>query len=96
MAATVNFILGRAGSGKTAACFAALAENERKGIRSLLIVPDRATFETERALSSYLGGGMLFTSVVSFTRLARRVLDDAGNRTAYLSKQGRLMLLRRV
>ncbi|MBR6006544.1 MAG: exodeoxyribonuclease V subunit gamma, partial [Clostridia bacterium] len=42
------------------------------------------------------GGGMLFTSVVSFTRLARRVLDDAGNRTAYLSKQGRLMLLRRV
>lgn len=96
MAASVQFIIGRAGSGKTRRIYEALAENERRGRRSLLIVPDRATFETERELSRFLGGGLLFTSVVSFTRLAARVLGDSGDARAYLSKQGRMMLIRRV
>ena len=95
-AAKVRFIIGRAGSGKTRVVYEAIAENERAGRRSLLIVPDRATFETEKELSVFLGGGMLFSSVLSFTRLAKRVLEDAGDSRAYLSKQGRMMLIRRI
>lgn len=94
--AKVKFILGRAGSGKTRTVYEALAENERRGKRSFLIVPDRATFQTERELSVFLGGGMLYTSVLSFTRLARRTLDAVGDRSVYLSAQGRRMLIRRV
>ena len=88
-----QFIIGRAGSGKTRVVYEAIAENERAGRRSLLIVPYRATFETEKELSVFLGGGMLFSSVLSFTRLAKRVLEDAGDSRAYLSKQGRMMLI---
>ena len=96
MAAQVKFIIGRSGSGKTRAVYERIRENERAGKRSLLIVPDRATFETERELSAYLGKGMLFASVLSFTRLARKLLDEAGVRTHFLSPQGRQMLVRRV
>lgn len=96
MAAQVKFIIGRSGSGKTRAVFERIRENERAGKRSLLIVPDRATFETERELSAFLGSGMLYASVLSFTRLARRLLDEAGVRTRFLSPQGRQMLVRRV
>lgn len=102
MPATVKFILGRSGSGKTHAVFEVIVERERRAARSYLIVPDRATFETERALSEAAAqasgrtGGMLYTSVVSFTRLAHRVLAETGNSRAYLSSEGRLMLLRRI
>ena len=96
MQADVKFIFGRSGSGKTHAVFSAIAENEANSRRSLLIVPDRATFETEKALAAFLGGGMLETSVLSFTRLASRINADAGERRAFLSAQGRRMLERRI
>ncbi len=102
MSANVKFILGRSGSGKTRAVFGAIIERERRGERSFLIVPDRAAFETERALSEAIGasiggaGGMMHTTACSFTRLAYRVLAETGGGKAYLSSEGRLMLLRRI
>ena len=102
MSASVKFILGRSGSGKTHAVFSAIIERELRGEASVLIVPDRATFETERALGAAIGeaagrpGGMMHTSVVSFTRLAHRVLSETGSRHTNLSSEGRLMLLRRI
>ena len=50
-AAKVRFIIGRAGSGKTRVVYEAIAENERAGRRSLLIVPDRATFVLKKILN---------------------------------------------
>ena len=96
MSARVDFIVGRSGSGKTEAVFEAIARNERAGVRSFLIVPDRETFEVERALSIRLGKGLFNTSVLSFTRLANRVIEETGRSLAYLSAQGRRMLIRRV
>ena len=102
MSATVKFILGRSGSGKTRAVFDEIIERERRGERSFLIVPDRAAFETERALSEAVGeasggaGGMMHTTACSFTRLAYRVLSETGGNKAYLSSEGRLMLIRRI
>ncbi|MBR5948012.1 MAG: PD-(D/E)XK nuclease family protein [Clostridia bacterium] len=102
MSATVKFILGRSGSGKTRAVFDAIIEREKRDERSFLIVPDRAAFETERALSEAVGeangstGGMMHTTACSFTRIAHRVLAETGNSRAYLSSEGRLMLLRRI
>ena len=101
MSANVKFILGRSGSGKTRTVFDAIIERELRGKRSFLIVPDRAAFETERALSEAIGeaggaGGMMHTTACSFTRLAYRVLSETGGSRAYLSSEGRLMLLRRI
>ena len=96
MPAKVNFIIGRAGTGKTHRIYSHIARNEKTAKRSVLIVPDRATFETERSLSEYIGGGILYTSVLSFTTLARRVLTETGNRKTFLSSQGRQMLVRRI
>lgn len=91
-----TFIVGRAGSGKSRMILDRIAKREKAGLRSVLIVPDRATFETERALSERLGGGILYTYVLSFTSLARRVLSETGDTRALLSSQGRQMLVRRT
>lgn len=96
MPARTTFIMGRACSGKSSYVYDLIAKNEARGVRSLLIVPDRATFETEKQLSLHIGSGILYASVLSFTSLARRVLAETGEARAYLSSQGRRMLVRRT
>lgn len=41
MPAKVNFIIGRAGTGKTHSIYSHIARNEKAAKRSVLIVPDR-------------------------------------------------------
>ena len=96
MSAELTVIMGRAGTGKTHYMMTRIAENEKKGIRSALIVPERATYETERQLSELLGGGIIYTYVLSFTSLASRVLKEKGDDKRFLTKQGRQMLIRRA
>ena len=96
MAAEMTVIMGRAGTGKTHYMMTKIAENEKKGLRSALIVPERATYETERQLSELLGGGIIYTYVLSFKSLAARVLKEKGNGRRFLTQQGRQMLIRRA
>ena len=51
MSAKVTFIMGRSGSGKTELILNRIKQNELNGRRSVLIVPDRASFESEKRLS---------------------------------------------
>lgn len=97
MKAKLEFILGRAGSGRTRALFGRIERLKAAGSSAeiILIVPEQATFETERLLSEYLSGGLFGITVTSWSGLSRRVLDSLGNRRAFLSPQGRVMLLRR-
>ena len=96
MAAPVTFLVGRAGSGKTRLIRQLVAECTARGERAALIVPEQFTFETERELAAFLPGGLLFTSVFSFTSLARRVLKETGERSVFLSRQGRRMVIRKA
>lgn len=101
MKARLELILGRAGSGRTQAIFTRIAalisasRDENKKGEIILIVPEQATFETERLLSERLSGGLFGVTVTSWSGLSRRVLDSLGERRAFLSPQGRVMLLRR-
>lgn len=97
MTAKLGFILGRSGSGKTERIFARIAQIRREGLPGevFMIVPEQATFETERLLSARLSGGLFGVTVTSWSGLARRMLDSLGTRRAFLSPQGRVMLLRR-
>ena len=98
----LRLVAGRAGSGKTTHCLDAvrrrLAESRIRGPRLLLIVPEQAALQTERALlerSPYKTLGRC--EVLGFRRLARRILDSVTSplpRT--ISATGREMILRRL
>ena len=96
---SVEFILGRSGTGKTRCCVDAVAEALSKGEdghRLLLLVPEQATYQAERAvLSRGKVAGYNRLSVLSFSRLEYMLL---GSRTATgsLSRIGRTMIVQRI
>lgn len=98
MSARLEFIIGRAGSGKTEELYSRIAEVKAagEGRECFVIVPEQATFETEKRLSERLSGGLFGITVTSWKDIARRTLDHVGEKRAFLSKEGRIMLVRRA
>jgi ATP-dependent helicase/nuclease subunit B len=95
----VRFVLGRAGTGKTRHCCDALLAELARGDerRLLLLVPEQAAFQMERALAQRApGGGYTRAEVLSFSRLARRVFDQTGGEPETLSPEARSLALRAV
>ncbi|HQD77114.1 MAG TPA: helicase-exonuclease AddAB subunit AddB, partial [Bacillota bacterium] len=98
---TIRFIIGRAGSGKTRACLEEVREELRKspvGHPLILLVPEQATFQTEYELASTPGlNGFIRVQVISFRRLAYRVLQEVGGAArAHIGELGKRMMLRRL
>lgn len=95
----LSFILGRAGTGKTQACLDSIrAETARspQGPALIMLVPEQASHQTERALLTAPGGprGTMRAHVLSFRRLAARVVAETGPVGApVLDDLGRNMLL---
>lgn len=72
-----------------------LREARKKGGRHVIIVSDRFTLSTERNLMKELGvSGVFDVEVMSFTRLAKRILSSTTRRS--LSPEGAVMLMRRA
>ena len=96
----VRLITGRAGSGKTHWCQSrvcdALASSLAEGPRLIMLVPEQAGLQMERALLAMSAAAVLGRcEVLSFRRLAHRVLGEAtGPMPATLSPTGRQMALR--
>ena len=91
----LQFVIGRAGSGKTEYLRRYLAEQSLKGKSGLMLVPEQYTFATEKAMLALAGPQRAnATGVYSFTRLAetvfRRLGGAAGRR---LSDGGRRILM---
>ncbi|MCH7700215.1 MAG: PD-(D/E)XK nuclease family protein [Planctomycetes bacterium] len=81
---SVRFILGRAGTGKTHHCLgeirARLAEEPAEGHSLVLLVPEQASLQMERAILAEPGPTASHRAeVVSFRRLAYRVLAEVGD-----------------
>jgi ATP-dependent helicase/nuclease subunit B len=98
---SLQFYLGRAGSGKTFRCQQDLVARLRQDPRPVrpalwFLLPEQATAQAEAALLSEPGiGGFARAQVVSFKRLAQLVLSETGGAAYdFLSEQGRQMLLR--
>ncbi|HHX75709.1 MAG TPA: helicase-exonuclease AddAB subunit AddB, partial [Firmicutes bacterium] len=94
----LRFILGRAGSGKTTACLAEIARlcrQEPLGAPLIFLVPEQATFETEKELALLCGGGTFRAEILSFRRMAWRLRAAAGN-LPHISETGRNLILRRL
>ncbi|MEG6520559.1 helicase-exonuclease AddAB subunit AddB [Desulfotomaculum sp. 1211_IL3151] len=98
---SLRFIVGRAGSGKSHSCLAEvqqkLRENQGEG-PIILLVPEQATFQYEYMLATTPElKGMIRAQVLSFRRLAYRVLQEmGGSARAHLGELGKKMVLRRI
>ena len=92
----LHLMLGRAGFGKTSCIHQELASRVKEGEqRLMLLVPEQFSFESERALLALLGPKLAQTvQVVSFTRLAQRLLQQEGvSSSKRLDDSGRAMLM---
>ncbi len=78
----LRLILGRAGAGKTRLCLDEIGARLRRapeGRPLILLVPEQATFQTELSLARTSGlGGFTRAHVLSFRRLALRILQETG------------------
>lgn len=98
---SLQFVLGRAGSGKTHTCLEAIRTRLREdpnGPPVIYLVPEQMTFQSEYALVSTPDvTGMIRAQVYSFSRLAWRVLQEEGGMARrHIDRVGLNMLLRRI
>lgn len=97
----IRYILGRAGSGKTRRCLDDIRDRlmeAPEGDPIIMLVPEQATFQAEAALVSTPGlGGLIRAQVLSFRRLAFRVMQEAGGTARiHIDDSGKAMLLQRI
>ncbi len=98
----LEFIIGRAGSGKTTACLGDMKkrmEDAPLGSPLILLLPEHMTYKVERELASSMeaGKGFLRAQVFGFRRFARKVLLETGG-MAYplVTDVGRSLLLKKI
>ena len=77
---SVEFVLGRAGSGKTNYCYEQIEKALAVGSYDDLIVltPEQFNLQTEKALCKKFYPGLLTVDVRSFTRLAHKISVETG------------------
>ena len=96
----IQYILGRTGSGKTHLMLKQLKQCLDRGENRPLIwiVPEQFTLQAERNLVEKLSlPGLLNIEVLSFKRLAYKVLREAGGLTRiHINEQGKNMALRKI
>lgn len=88
-------LAGRAASGKSEYLFEQLKAHADRGESAILLTEEQSTYEAEKALCARYGG-LLGTQVLSIQRFCQLVLEEAGTPLAYLSPQGRCMVLRKI
>lgn len=97
----LRFIIGRAGTGKSYTCLEQIKKELsrfQEGFPLILLVPEQATFLNEYLLASSPEiGGTIRAQVLSFRRLAWRVLQETGGAArAHIGELGKRMVLRRI
>ena len=97
---SLQFITGACGSGKSTYLCRSICQEAKKHIDKnyIILVPDQFTLETQKNMVEFSGGqGILNIDVLSFHRLAYRVLEEMPvHRRTVLEDMGKMMLLRKV
>ncbi|PAB58741.1 helicase-exonuclease AddAB subunit AddB [Anaeromicrobium sediminis] len=95
----IKLITSRAGYGKTDFVFRDILDKLKRGEEKLiLIVPEQFTLETEKDLIEKLNlKGIINIEVLSFTRLAHKILSEAGGITrTFINDLGKNMILKKI
>ncbi|MHB1314858.1 MAG: PD-(D/E)XK nuclease family protein [Christensenellales bacterium] len=94
----ITYIAGRSGSGRTTRLHKEVKRMAEEGRNVFVIVPDQYTLEAERDLFAALDTNSLLTvEVLSFPRLAERVISACGPRVRRrIDSHGLSMLVRSV
>jgi len=94
----LTIIEGRSKSGKTNEIFKRICSRAKTGRKQILIVPESASHESERALCINGGDSIsLSAEVLTFKRLANRVFAEAGGLSdTALSAAGRIIYMYRA
>lgn len=97
---SLRVIFGSSGSGKTRYCLNEIKERINQGVNHplVLLVPEQYTLQGEKDLITVLdSGGILKTEVLSFRRLAFRVLNEVGGITyPHLHSAGKSMAIFKI
>ncbi|NLX06149.1 MAG: hypothetical protein GXY33_13505 [Phycisphaerae bacterium] len=98
----MQFVLGRAGTGKTRFCIEAVSRGLRgsplSGPWQIVLVPEQATYQMERTLATFDEvPGFIRARVVSFVSLAREARADFAPATRrVMLESSRLMVMRQL
>lgn len=91
----LTLVLGRGGTGKTHLLFEQIAQAVAQGKKCILLVPEQASFESEKQLYRKLGAkASLSTEALSFTRLCDSIFRRYGGLAGtHLDETGKLLLM---
>lgn len=96
----LEFIIGRAGSGKSFTALNEIAKRIKEaplGCPLLLLLPEHMTYKAERELLNLTDGGFFRAEVYGFRRFARSVLLKLGGlNVERISEVGRSLLLKNI
>ncbi|WP_240416579.1 helicase-exonuclease AddAB subunit AddB [Paenibacillus periandrae] len=98
----ITFIIGRSGSGKSNYCLNEIKERlllKQSGNPIILLVPEQATFQAEHDLVTSPGlGGLMRAQVLSFRRLAWKVMQETGGTASgvMIDDSGKKMLIQHI
>ena len=96
----LKFIFGASGAGKSYYIYSRIIKESMENPRGkyLVLVPEQFTMQTQKELvSMHLKKGIMNIDVLSFERLALRVIEEVGSAcTGLLEETGKSMVLRKV
>lgn len=93
---SLQFVFGRAGSGKSEYCINQALRAEEQGKRVIMIVPEQYSHHGEGAFLQKKGYIHDDFNVTSFNRLARKLIENAGIKHETIDNSGRAMLIWRA
>lgn len=91
---SLQIVYGRSGTGKTSFCLNEIKKNIKKEDKLLLITPEQFSFNAEKSLLEILeNGAFLNAEVLSFKRMAYRILNKTNSDKKELTKTAKAMLV---
>lgn len=92
---SLRIVCGRAGTGKSSFCFSEIKEKIKQKENVYMITPEQFSFTAEQKLLDVCdGGASLYAEVITFGRMANRVIEEVGkSQKKEITSQGKQMLL---
>ncbi len=90
----LNIIYGKAGTGKSTYLFKKVKEEIKNNKKIYIITPEQFSFTAEKRLLEEIGTGAVINGeVLTFSRMAYRVINENGNNLKNIENFGKSMLI---